>query len=845
MVATQHSKPLRVAWPPPAPEKAAENLTKYADVAASESASFHEAKSDVSEVRDDMRSAERRGSSTGSDDTRDDVENTSGVLEVNSTTSEEFEDVLAELNATESGDGSLEELLGSSSSETDSSAQKDVETINNEAKAAVKKMIDTLKAEQCAVANKDSESSMAEAKDDVKQLMDAVKTEIGNAASDGTSNVDQAQSVSYEEPELQTSNTEQEFNNVLAELNATESGDGSTEGLIGASSSRGSKTDKREVGVQEEEQDEDTPPISPMAMRAAARVLGVALGEEKLPANKTNQETIQAKVQALLGRKAVIGHKLTHQASAALTSAVSKSYLRTSSVNSSATPVQDEIAAFDSLSSNDSDDAVIEDRPNASTPKIAAKTQVDTSALRANLLSSAKQMVDMYKLVLENDGFTGTEGEATRHFLTELGSELNLGSKCDSRDVANLKAKLISRENAIVELEQSVAAKNELVSDLRSQNVTLRTNLNSLEDELTACKTKLTSVGLVEDSIIKERDELKKWKNEAQVTMKNQSRDLDQLISQNSTLLDLCNEKEEFIKDLAQWKTDAEATIESQSAKLSELSSQASHLLEVCGEQQSSIKDLTKFKTDAEKTIETQAAAMKQLIENNYSLSTQCKEQHNVIEDMTSWKTDAKDRLKRNEEELSKLKSDNTILLNKCSDQQGAIDKHCKNIDALSHKLEVETFAVSRFEEDFLEHSKNMMMLKETIKSNEIEIEHLTSKIKELEALNSQVAEQAKNAPNTEREHQEKEKMTMKMNHHKELSYLKTQKLSLASRVEDLLAEQEEFKSQVEALSGNAELLEKELKAEREKHKETKLAVEGMEKALRVSSVYSIYLQIS
>jgi chromosome segregation ATPase len=827
MVSMQSPKPHRGAWPPPAPEKAAENLTKYVVAAASESAFFHEAISDVSEVRDDICHADRRGSTTAGsdDDTRDDVEKIDSsykISEVNSSTSEEFEDVLAELNATESGDGSMEGLLGSHSSETDVCVQKDIETIKTEAEAAVKKMIDTIKLDRGVLANEDTESSMTEATNGAEEVIDATKTEIGQAITKKTAE-DQAQSDSYEEPELQTSETEQEFDNVLAELNATESGDGSTEGLIGASNSKDSKTDKHAVDVQEEEQ--ETPPTSSMAMRAAARVLDVALGEDKPAnnklANNTNQATIQSKVQALLGRKAAIGHKLTHTASAALTGAVSKSHLKV-------TPVHDDSAALDSASSDDSDDAVIEVRPNASTLKTTEITQ-NTSAIRANLLSSAKQMVDMYKLLLDNDGFSGDEGKATRHFLAELGSELKMG-KCHSRDAASLKTKLISRENDVLKLEKSVASKDELVADLQTQN-------SSLRDELNACKTKLASVGLVNDSVFKERDGLKKWKADATVTMKNQSNDLDQLIEQNSTLLDLCNEKEEFIKDLAQWKIEAETTIESQSTKLSELTSQASHLLEVCGEQQSSIKDLVQFKTDAEKTMETQAAAMKKLIENNDSLSTRCQEQHDVIEDMTSWKTGAKDRLKRNEEELSRLKSDNAILLNKCNDQQAAIDKHLKDINTLSHKLEVETFAVSRFEEDFLEHSKNMMILKETIKSKTGEVEALTATIEELKALNSQMAEQAKNAPNTERENQEKEKIAMKMNHHKELSYLKTQKLSLASRVDDLLAEQEEFKSQIEALSGNAVLLEKELKAEREKHKETRSAVEGMEKALVVSNV--------
>ena len=74
----------------------------------------------------------------------------------------------------------------------------------------------------------------------------------------------------------------------------------------------------------------------------------------------------------------------------------------------------------------------------------------------------------------------------------------------------------------------------------------------------------------------------------------------------------------------------------------------------------------------------------------------------------------------------------------------------------------------------------------------------------------------------------------MKMNHHKEILLLKTQKHDLASRVDDLLAEQEEFRARIEVLNENVVLLEKELQNERERHTEARMAVAGMEKALRV-----------
>jgi chromosome segregation ATPase len=573
--------------------------------------------------------------------------------------------------------------------------------------------------------------------------------------------------------------------------------------------------------------------------------LGLPISERPQVDTSNTDESMESRVEALLQRKAAVGHKLTPKESIALTEArLNSANFKSSTVPKVETKLtlkhedngDSDIGSLDSLLSDDTDDAVIEGRQAVQTSKATEGLQIDTSSLRASLLSKAKEMVDTYKLVLENDGFTGPEGEATRHFLTELGSELtlNLG---DSRDITNLKAELISKNNEIVQLQNCVASKDEIISDMKAKDLSFRTNVSLLEDELDTVKmrekrleAKISSMDLLQDSIYKENTELKKWKDGAEVTLTTQSHDLDQLIEQNSTLLDLCSQKEAFIKDLSQWKSEAEGKFKNETAQLNELSAQASHLLDLCGEQQSSIKELTQWKSDAELTMKTQSADLKQLMSNNSTLSNTCKEQQVIIDELSTWKTDAKERLKCNEGELSKLRSDNTILLTKCNDQQLIMEKQQEDIKALSHKLEVESFAVSRFEEDFLEHSKTMVTLKDSVKNKTDEIEKLTALIDELTA-------QAKNAPQTEKENIEKERLALKMNHHKELSYLKTQTMDLTAKVEHLLAEQDEFKSQIEALSGNAALLEGELKTERRKHKETKLAVEGMEKALRVSII--------
>ena len=115
-----------------------------------------------------------------------------------------------------------------------------------------------------------------------------------------------------------------------------------------------------------------------------------------------------------------------------------------------------------------------------------------------------------------------------------------------------------------------------------------------------------------------------------------------------------------------------------------------------------------------------------------------------LIGELTTWKADAKEKLKSNDEELMTLRSQNSTLLTQCNEQGASIEEQKEKIKTLSHKLEVESYTVSRFEEDFLVHSKSMVSLKESIQAKSSEIDELKARIVELNSLNDKMAEQAK-----------------------------------------------------------------------------------------------------
>ena len=766
-----------------------------------------------------------------------------GVPRLKPTESEEqeFEDVLAELNATESGDGST--WLGSVKSETDVAVavSKDDDAVKSETDAAVQKLIQSIKADD-EVENERYECVSSE----VQKLIDSVMSEAQVVAINVTAN-----RVFREEDE-----TGVEAAVMSDETTAKTDVKGTVEkDAVSAKSEVATvieKEDSVSVGHSKVPEDSDsikfsddskvvtrkaiTPIITEVDSTTRSNDGIVSPAEMAVSPTLRRQRLLEAKAKVLLLRK----HALVDKQKVV---ELKPSTTKLTPLSPKSQADDDDNATFGALFSDDTDHAVVDDRPSTvPTPKATgASSLLNTSSLRAGLLSKAKEMVDMYKLVLENDGFSGPEGEATRHFLTEMGSELKLKMH-DSGETASLKKELMTKEKKISQLEDCVSTKNEVISTLQTNNISLGRKIDTLEEELDASKTrekcefgrmeaKLASMELMHETVYQERDK---------VTLKSQSSDVEQLTSQNSTLLDLCSEKEEFIKDFAKWKVDAESKLQDQETKLNEATTQASHLLEVCSGKQETINELTKWKTDAEYAMDTQSKDLAELKRQNSSFLSRCDEQQKSIDELTAWKADATETLKSNNEELESLRTRNTNLTTQCTEQQVANAKHLDAIKILTQRLEVESYTVSRFEEDFLEHSKNMMNLKEQVQAKSTEVEQLQAKIDEINAANDHMIEQAKNAPSQERENQEKEKMAMKMNHHKELVLLKNQNHDLAEKIDTLRLEQEEFLSQIVALNGNVAILEKELKSERKKHKEAKQAVAGMEKALRVSRHLSL-----
>lgn len=821
MVRMRTPRPLNVAWPPPLADKEDEDPMKSTDFGASSSSSFHEAVSDIQEWRDDGgSSSEMREGNLGNDDERcvliSDNENSfemelhkySFQSEVDKRENHELIDSTGAADVVNNNASDIRIMDIVKKLENDSISGIG-SLIEREDEEIVK---DTGSVDSTKAAQPDDEFSQrpeeeglsSNSKTVVDDHDESVKSESGGSV--------EADNVSDSQDRVQAESVE-------TEVNPSEA-----------------STEKDAFAINKEQ---DASKESKIAAKEPE-----SSSETKFSANEQDA-LMESRVKALIERKVAMEPKQAGNSQPAPAEIKGQAPIESKDaldLEMKGTE-DDDIAGFDSFFSDDTDYAVIEDRPLVDGLKTAASS-MRMSSIRANLLSKAKEMVDLYKIVIENDGFSGPEGEATRHFLTEMGSELKikLGDGCD---IANLKAQLLSKDNEILRLEGCVISTNEMMSELRTRNISLRTKIDLLEDELDTCQTRekyeigrlearLSSMELLHQSVYKERDELKKWKSEAEASLKSQSADLNQLISQNSTLLDLCNEKEEFIKDLSKWKNDAEDTIQEQDTKLDELSSQTSHLVDVCSKQQESIKELTKWKSDAEYAINTQSHDIKELRSQNSNLLCRCNEQQVLIGELTTWKADAKEKLKSNDEELMTLRSQNSTLLTQCNEQGASIEEQKEKIKTLSHKLEVESYTVSRFEEDFLVHSKSMMSLKESIQAKSSEIDELKARIVELNSLNDKMAEQAKAAPSRERENQEKEKLAMKMNHHKEILLLKTQKHDLASRVDDLLAEQAEFRARIEVLNENVVLLEKELQNERERHTEARMAVAGMEKALRV-----------
>ncbi|KAL7482865.1 hypothetical protein ACHAW6_008514, partial [Cyclotella cf. meneghiniana] len=339
----------------------------------------------------------------------------------------------------------------------------------------------------------------------------------------------------------------------------------------------------------------------------------------------------------------------------------------------------------------------------------------------------------------------------------------------------------------------------------------------------------------------------KQWKNNAEETIKDQLAKLKLCQEQNSNLMTQCNEYQGSIQELTVWKCDAEekmanqlATCEelrcrnkealelmgNQLAKLESLQELNSRLVSQCNSYQKSIQELTTWKSGAEEKIRSTQAELEQM-KAEQAASSISNYQQKVIE-LTNWKSDAEERMKNDEVELKELRSHYLIIDKQCREQKELIQdmetelgRHQKELGEALHK------ASCLKENNNLQDNK-IKSYKETIESKSNEVNRLKVQIFKLNELNEQLT----NSKNT---HYEEEILSMKMAHHKELVMLKTEKHELTSKIEHLICRDKDMSSRVMSLQVNIEDLKNKLQREKERHHESRTAIEQLEKALKVA----------
>jgi len=261
-------------------------------------------------------------------------------------------------------------------------------------------------------------------------------------------------------------------------------------------------------------------------------------------------------------------------------------------------------------------------------------------------------------------------------------------------------------------------------------------------------------------------------------------------------------------------------------AKLESLHELNSRLVSQCNSYQKSIQELTTWKSDAEEKMQSTQTELEHM-KAEQAGSSSSKYQQKAVE-LTKWKSDAEEIMKDNEAELKELRSHYLIFGKQCREQKELIQEKEMEVERLRQELVDASHKASCLKEDNDLQDNKIKSCKETIESKSNEVNRLRVQIFKLNELNEQLT-------NSKKTPYEEEIISMKMAHHKELVMLKTEKHELTSKIEHLMFRDKEMSSRVMNLQGNVEDLTSKLQREKERHHESRMAMEQLEKALKVS----------
>jgi chromosome segregation ATPase len=213
-------------------------------------------------------------------------------------------------------------------------------------------------------------------------------------------------------------------------------------------------------------------------------------------------------------------------------------------------------------------------------------------------------------------------------------------------------------------------------------------------------------------------------------------------------------------------------------------------------------------------------------------------------DELTQWKHDAEEKLQNQASQIEDLTSQASSLRNRCNEHEGFIKEQQAHIEDLEQRLKSASFAVVRFEEDFIATSKEVSLLKDKVKSKHAELQALNDEVTELrlwkEEARANIRSKSKDikALTSEKEELELKIQELSSREQSLLSQICTaneEKMALAKSSLDMAGAYEEKMKCLKVAAERAVVLELNLKQQRCRHEQTQHAVKTLEQALLVS----------
>ncbi|KAL7520732.1 hypothetical protein ACHAWX_005442 [Stephanocyclus meneghinianus] len=448
--------------------------------------------------------------------------------------------------------------------------------------------------------------------------------------------------------------------------------------------------------------------------------------------------------------------------------------------------------------------------------------------------------------------------------LGELSEELAKSQKeCEmlKTKVSELEQQLSNEELVVINYE---------ITNLKKKNASLSSKVKDLENEILMwreeAEVKWEETRLILEDLVESETKCE----ELQLTVNSKKEEIFQLqetvTSLRHNMSSLSNELEESNRVMTSKNQSLEADVTSKSEEISMLQSKISSLdvevqnlqsyidhykQELTAERGPRLEALRQLEQDLrakEEEVSQQLIAIKNAsteasqAEARYMAAQLLNESLSVERDeLTQWKHDAKEKLLNQASRIEDLTSQASSLRSLCDEHEGSIEEQKAHIADLEQRLKSASFAVVRFEEDFIATSKEVSSLKDKVRAKHVELEALNDEVTELrlwkEEARAIIRSKSKDmkALISEKEDLELKIQELSSREQSLLSQICTaneEKMALAKSSLDMAGAYEEKMKSLQVAAERAVVLEMDLKQQRCRHEQAQLAVKTLEHAL-------------